>query len=176
MNGQQLPEVSCSATPQGHIVPGSLAPHAKFVFPFNTAKIPPKKTFTLRLAIRNLETGFFSNPDLSYYAAPQEVDPESGLIRGHSHLVIQRISSMKSVEPVDPQEFVFFKGLNGKANDKGELTVELKDGLDEGVYRLASINSATNHQPVLVGVAQRGTVDDMVYFEVKAGVKMPNQP
>jgi len=71
-------------------MPGPLAPHTKFVFLFNTAKIPPRNTFTLRLAVRNLETGFFSNPDLSYYAAPQEIDPSSGIIRGHSHLVLQR--------------------------------------------------------------------------------------
>ena len=29
---------------------------------------------------------------------------------------------------------------------------------------MSSINSAANHQPVLLGVAQHGSLDDAVYF------------
>lgn len=36
--------------------------------------------------------------------------------------------------------------------------------------QISSINSAANHQPVLVAVAQHGAIDDHVYFTVgKAG-------
>ncbi|KAH7106487.1 hypothetical protein BKA62DRAFT_687299 [Auriculariales sp. MPI-PUGE-AT-0066] len=176
-NGQQQPDVaSCSSTPQGQLAPRDKMPHAKFVFPFNTAVLPARTTFTLRLAVRNLATGFFANPDVSFHAAPQELDPGSGLVRGHSHVVVQRIESMASTTPIHPKEFVFFKGLNSPANDKGELITVIDGGLEEGVYRLACINAATNHQPALVGIAQRGTLDDAVYFEVKAGVPMPTSP
>ncbi|KIM45605.1 hypothetical protein M413DRAFT_442265 [Hebeloma cylindrosporum] len=33
-----------------------------------------------------------------------------------------------------------------------------------GAYRIASINSAANHQPVIVPVAQRGSLDGTTYF------------
>ncbi|EEB91762.1 hypothetical protein MPER_09828, partial [Moniliophthora perniciosa FA553] len=56
-------------------------------------------------------------------------------------------------------------GLNDKAKD-GVLSAEVTKGLPEGFYRLASINTAANHQPVVVPVAQHGTLDDVVYFEV----------
>ncbi|TFY79009.1 hypothetical protein EWM64_g5000, partial [Hericium alpestre] len=40
-----------------------------------------------------------------------------------------------------------------------------------GTYRLSSINSAANHQPVLVAVAQHGSMDDQIYFTVTADGK-----
>jgi hypothetical protein len=36
-------------------------------------------------------------------------------------------------------------------------------GLPAGAYRMCSINSSTNHQPVLVNIAQHGSLDDCVY-------------
>jgi hypothetical protein len=35
--------------------------------------------------------------------------------------------------------------------------------------QLASINAAANHQPVLMPIAQHGSVDDMVYFTCSSG-------
>lgn len=173
-NGQQVEEGSCSSTPMGFLAPKALMPHAKFVFPPNLAVIPPNTPFTFRLAIRNLVTGSFANPDTNFHSGPQETDPGTGEVVGHSHISLQKIPSLASTQPLDPQEFAFFKGLNEKANTNGELTVDLPQGLEVGFYRLASINSATNHQPALVAVAQRGPLDDMVYFEIREGVKMPN--
>lgn len=45
----------------------------------------------------------------------------------------------------------------------GVLTADVTAGLPAGTYRLASINTAANHQPALVAVAQHGALDDMVY-------------
>ncbi|EJD49675.1 hypothetical protein AURDEDRAFT_100624 [Auricularia subglabra TFB-10046 SS5] len=174
-NGLQVESGSCSATPQGFLAPKAKMPHAKFVFPFNTAVIPANTTFTVRLAIRNLKTGSFSNPDTNFHSAPQELT-QDGEVVGHSHYVIQRIPSMESTTPLDPQDFVHFKGLNFPANDAQELTDDVEKGLDVGFYRVASVNAATNHQPVLVSVAQRGSLDDIVYFEVREGVPMPEPP
>ncbi|KAJ3009572.1 hypothetical protein NUW54_g2739 [Trametes sanguinea] len=61
--------------------------------------------------------------------------------------------------------FAFFKGLNDPAKN-GILSVEVAGGLPKGTYRLASINTAANHQPALVAIAQHGALDDMVYFTV----------
>jgi hypothetical protein len=75
---------------------------------------------------------------------------------------IQAIPSLESITPLNPEEFVFFKGLNAPAQD-GILSAEVQGGLSAGTYRMCSINSSTNHQPVLVAVAQRGSLDDCVY-------------
>ena len=41
-------------------------------------------------------------------------------------------------------------------------------GLGVGTYRMATINSAANHQPVLVAVAQHASLDDMIYVSYAA--------
>ena len=72
------------------------------------------------------------------------------------------------------------------AADNGILTADVTNGLAPGVYRLASINSAANHQPgvfttvivgfrladiglVLVAIAQHGSLDDAVYVSCVVG-------
>ena len=77
-------------------------------------------------------------------------------------MVIQSIPSLESTEPLDPELFAFFKGLNDKAQDD-TLSAEVPSGLPAGFYRMCSINSSTDHQPVLVAVAQHGSLDDCVY-------------
>ena len=39
-------------------------------------------------------------------------------------------------------------------------------GIPAGAYRLCSINSSSNHQPVIVPVAQHGSLDDCVYVRI----------
>lgn len=56
--------------------------------------------------------------------------------------------------------------MNTPADASGNLNVQVTAGLPAGVYRLGSINSAANHQPVLVAEAQHGLLDDVVYFTV----------
>ena len=46
------------------------------------------------------------------------------------------------------------------------LTADVTNGLNPGTYRLCSINTAANHQPVLVPVAQHGSMDDCVYVSL----------
>jgi hypothetical protein len=45
----------------------------------------------------------------------------------------------------------------------GVLSTSVAAGLPAGSYRLCSINSAANHQPVLAPIAQHGSLDDCVY-------------
>ncbi|RPD81614.1 hypothetical protein L226DRAFT_2676 [Lentinus tigrinus ALCF2SS1-7] len=163
-NGLQITQGSCNPAPMGVIASTANMPSCKFVNPKNGDKVPANQNFTIQMAIKNLNTGFFTNPNENYFAAPQTVD-SNGNINGHSHVVVEAIPSLDTTTPTDPTKFAFFKGLNDKAQN-GILSVEVGGGLPAGVYRLASINSASNHQPALVAIAQHGSLDDMIYFTV----------
>jgi len=165
-NGTQIKAGSCNAAPMGAIAATTAMPSAKFVNPPNLGSVPANTNFTVVLAIRNLETGWFVNPNTNYFAAPQQVNSSTGLILGHSHVVIEEITSMNQTDPTDPTKFAFFSGLNAVA-ENGQLSTTVNGGLPKGTYRIASINAAANHQPVLVAVAQHGSLDDMVYFTVE---------
>lgn len=117
------------------------------------------------MAIKNLETGNFVNAQQNYFSAPQQLNGQ-GVIKGHSHVVIEQLESLDQTTPTDPNVFAFFKGLNGKANGQGILTADVDKGLPAGVYKLSSINAASNHQPVLVPIAQHGSLDDAVYVSL----------
>jgi hypothetical protein len=140
-------------------------PSAKFQNPKNGDTIPANQAFTVQMAINNLQAGNFVNAASNYYSAPQQVNAQGNII-GHSHIVIEQLSSLGQTTPTDPSKFAFFKGINGVAQN-GVLSADVTDGLPAGAYRLASINAAANHQPVLVAVAQHGSLDDMVYFTVQ---------
>ena len=144
------------------LIPATTAmPSAKFVFPKNLDTIQANTNFTVQMAIKNLNTGFFVNPNTNYFAAPQDL-ASNGMINGHSHVVIEAIDSLTQTTPTDPTRFAFFKGLNAAAQN-GVLTADVTAGLPAGTYRLASINTAANHQPALVAIAQHGSTDDMIY-------------
>lgn len=106
---------------------------------------------------------------------------------GHSHVVIEQIDKLESTTVTNSQNFAFFKGFN-QAAVNGILSATVTGGLPAGVYKvrrslwrcsvwlgvwltssrrpaqMSSINSAANHQPALIGVAQHGSLDDAVYF------------
>lgn len=135
-------------------------PSAKFQFPQNMGTVNANTNFTVKLAIDHLATGNFVNADANYFSAPQTVNSQGDIV-GHSHIVIEQLKSLTDTTPLNPSQFTFFKGLNSKAQN-GVLSAEVA-GLPAGAYRMATINSAANHQPVLVAVAQHGSLDDMVY-------------
>jgi len=163
-DGKQIPGGSCNPAPMGVIPSKDKMPACKFIFPTNGGTVPGNQTFTIKMKIKNLETGNFVNAQQSYFSAPQQLNNQ-GFIRGHSHIVIQKLSVFDSTEILDPEAFAFFRGLNDAAKG-GVLTVDVTDGLPPGVYRMSSINTASNHQPVLGPIAQHGSLDDAVYFTV----------
>ncbi|OAX43606.1 hypothetical protein K503DRAFT_765700 [Rhizopogon vinicolor AM-OR11-026] len=167
-NGQQIKTGSCNPAPMGAIPSTTNMPSAKFVSPNNLAVVPANTTFQVTLAIKGLATGFFVNPDTNYFAAPQSLDSTSGQIQGHSHIVIEALESLTQTTPTNPNKFAFFVGLNGKADAKGQLYANVTGGLPAGTYKMSTIVTAMNHQPVLVAVAQHGTLDDQIYFTVAA--------
>jgi hypothetical protein len=165
-NGQQITTGSCNPAPMGILPSNANMPSAKFVFPANGATIKENTEFTIQMAIQNMETGNFVNAEENYFAAPQQLNGQ-GQIIGHSHVVVETLSALDQTTPTNPLKFAFFKGLNAAAV-KGVLTADVTAGLPAGFYKLSSINTAANHQPVLVPVAQHGSLDDAVYFTVNA--------
>jgi len=163
-NGQQIKTGSCNPAPMGIIAATTNMPSSKFAVPTNGQNFAVNQSFTIEMNIQNLDTGNFVNADENFFAAPQQIG-STGNILGHSHVVIEAITSLTDTTPTNPNVFAFFKGLNDPASN-GQLTADVTTGLPAGTYRLASINTAANHQPVLVAVAQHGAMDDMVYFTV----------
>ncbi|KAG1746818.1 hypothetical protein EDB19DRAFT_1631435 [Suillus lakei] len=163
-NGQQTAGGSCNPAPMGSIPSAANMPSAKFTNPKNLDVIPPNQAFTVSLAIQGMETGHFTNAQQNYFSAPQQLNGQ-GQIQGHSHVVIEQLTSLTQTTPTDPNKFSFFKGLDDPANN-GILTADVTNGLPEGTYKISTINSAANHQPVLVPIAQHGSLDDAVYFTV----------
>jgi hypothetical protein len=161
-NGKQITTGSCNPAPMGVIPSNNNMPSAKFVFPKNgDTSLFEDAPFTIQMAIQNFQSGAFVNADENYFSAPQQVN-SNGQIIGHSHVVIESLSALDQTTPTNPLHFAFFKGLNNPAVN-GVLTTDVTSGLPVGFYKLSSINTAANHQPVLVPVAQHGSLDDVVY-------------
>ncbi|EIM83328.1 uncharacterized protein STEHIDRAFT_141131 [Stereum hirsutum FP-91666 SS1] len=163
-NGQQITTGSCNPAPMGVIAASTNIPSSKFTNPKNLDTIAANQDFTVTMAVSNLETGNFVNAASNYYSAPQQVNAQGNIV-GHTHIVIEQLDSLTQTTPTDPTKFAFFKGVDGAAVN-GAVSVDVTGGLPAGTYRMASINSAANHQPVLVAIAQHGSCDDQVYFTV----------
>lgn len=167
MNGTQSPHnYSCNGIPMGMIPAPEQFPSCKFVHPINFSKLKANTTFDVTLKIKNMVTGKFTNPANTYFSAPQQISAETKQVIGHAHLVIQKISALNSTKTVNPTRFSFFKGIDTSVGPDNTSTVEVTNGLPAGAYRLSTMLSAANHQPILSGVAQRGIFDDVVYFTV----------
>jgi transcription initiation factor TFIID subunit 15 len=67
------------------------------VSPQHNENIPKTNSdFNVVLAIDNLDTGHFTNPNLTYYSAPQQLNG-NGVIIGHTHVTIQVSPSFGSL-------------------------------------------------------------------------------
>ncbi|KAF8823898.1 hypothetical protein HHX47_DHR9000526 [Lentinula edodes] len=161
-NGLQITTGSCNPAPIGTIPSVQNMPSAKFANPANGATIAANTEFTITMNINNLDTGNFVNANENYFAAPQQLSAQ-GQIIGHTHVVIEALSDLAQTTPTNPQQFAFFKGVNTAAVN-GAVTADVTSGVPAGAYRLCSINSSSNHQPVIVPIAQHGSLDDCVYF------------
>ncbi|KAJ6537250.1 hypothetical protein DFH09DRAFT_1400933 [Mycena vulgaris] len=167
-NGLQNTEGSCNPAPIGLIPAVDKMPSAKFTFPKNFGTVPANVPFNATLQLKNLAAGVFTNAAKTYFAAPQKLDP-TGLIIGHSHFVIDKLTSLDQILPTDPKKPFFFKGVND-AGVNGLLTVLVTPGPPAGVYRLCTINSSSNHQPVIVPIAQHGSLDDCIYVRLPSHI------
>jgi len=162
-NGLQILTGSCNPAPIGTIPAVTKMPSSKFSNPANGATIAANTDFTITMNVNNLITGNFVNADESYFAAPQQVDSSTGFVIGHTHVVMELLTDLAQTKPTNPQVFAFFKGVDTAAVN-GAVTVDVTAGVPDGAYRLCSINSSANHQPIIAPVAQHGALDDCVYF------------
>lgn len=69
-------------------------------------------------------------------------------------------------QALDASQVAFFKGIDTAADANGVLKVTVAGGLPAGFYRVCTMSSASNHQPVLMPVAKRGAQDDCSKFTV----------
>lgn len=133
--------------------------------PQNGQQIQSDTDFTITLQVSNLVAGSFTNADSTYYAAPQSL--QGGNVVGHTHVTVQSLGNdLNPQTPPDPTQFAFFKGINDPGNGEGGLSANVTGGLPAGNYRVCTLTSASNHQPVLMPVAQRGSSDDCTKFTV----------
>ncbi|KAJ3091395.1 hypothetical protein HDU96_003072 [Phlyctochytrium bullatum] len=130
--------------------------------PQNGGTLRANQPFTVRIRNRNIQTGFFDDPQQKYYATPQTLNAQ-GIVEGHQHITVQNIGNGQN--PPDAQTFAFFKGLNAP-DQNGVLEVtftpDAAKPLPPGNYRICSITGAFGHQPVVMPVAQRGSQDDCI--------------
>jgi hypothetical protein len=135
--------------------------------------IPSDQTFNITVQMSNLVAGSFTNADSTYFAAPQDLS--GGKVVGHTHVTVQDLGkSLNPTTALDATQFAFFKGINDAGNGNGLLSAVVTGGLPAGNYRVCTMASSSNHQPVIMPVAQRGTADDCTKFVVTGNGKTAN--
>jgi transcription initiation factor TFIID subunit 15 len=136
------------------------------LFPQDGQVIAAGQDFNISVQVNNLQAGSFTNAITTYYAAPQTLN-DQGTIIGHTHVTVQDLGkSLNPQVPPDPTQFAFFKGINDAGNGNGLLQAVVPGGLPEGNFRICTLSAASNHQPVVMPVAQRGSQDDCTKFTV----------
>ena len=121
--------------------------------------------FNIQVQTSGLVAGSFTNPDVTYYANPQDL--QGGKVVGHTHVTVQSLGANNAPQQApDPTVFAFFKGINDAGDGNGGLQAAVAGGLPAGSYRVCTMTSSSTHQPVLMPVAQRGAQDDCQKFTV----------
>jgi len=121
-------------------------------FPAPGQDVAANKDFDITVQVQNLQAGSFTNPDKTYYAAPQQL--AGGKIVGHTHVTVQDLKGdIASKVPPNPVVFAFFKGINNAGDGNGGLKATVVGGLPAGAYRVCTLVSASNHQPVIMPVS-----------------------
>ncbi|KAF2436085.1 hypothetical protein EJ08DRAFT_579045 [Tothia fuscella] len=165
-NGQQVKTGSCNGIVMGDLPSQSQMVSTVILSPKPGENIPANQPLAITLRVSNLTPGKFTAPYGSYYTAPQQLSSD-GTVQGHIHITVQNMGdSLTPTQPLDASKFVYFKGVNDVGDGKGLLSATFEKGLEKGYYRVCSMNSAMNHQPVLMPVAQRGSQDDCTKFSV----------
>lgn len=165
MDGTQQKTAYCNPVPMGILGNNVTYPATKFVSPKNFGTVPANKPFDVVLAMRNFVGGQVANLQTNYMAAPQTTGA-NGLLNGHQKIVIEQIESLAQTTPTDPNRFAFFSAITTPVAN-GQLTKTVDKGLPAGVYRAGTIISTPNGQPLNVPQAQRGILDDVIYFTVQ---------
>ncbi|KAI5806193.1 hypothetical protein EDC01DRAFT_748280 [Geopyxis carbonaria] len=168
-NGQQEKGGSCNSIVMGDIPSTDNMVSTIITSPSPGEDIAENTKFTVNIQVKNLQAGSFTNPDNTYYAAPQALN-KKGQVIGHTHVTIQDLGgSWTPNQPPDATQFRFFKGVNDDGDGQGGLQAVVEEGLKAGFYRVCTMTSSSNHQVVLMPIAQRGAQDDCQKFTVGQG-------
>ncbi|TGO56645.1 hypothetical protein BCON_0075g00350 [Botryotinia convoluta] len=165
-NGLQVTTGSCNGIPMGKLPAKTAMVSSTIINPPTGGKgIPSDTTFNITVQMSNIVAGSFTNADSTYFAAPQDLS--GGKVIGHTHVTVQDLgSSLNPTKALDATQFTFFKGINDAGDGNGLLSAVVTGGLPAGNYRVCTMASSSNHQPVIMPVAQRGTADDCTKFVV----------
>ena len=168
-NGLQVKTGSCNGIVMGNIPSTDNMIASIITFPGPGDTVAANQDFNISVQTQGLTAGSFTNADTTYYSAPQDLDG-NGQIIGHTHVTVQDMGgNLATTTPPNPGQFTFFKGINDPGNGKGLLQAAVAGGLPAGSYRVCTMTSSSNHQPVLMPVAQRGAQDDCQKFTVTDG-------
>lgn len=172
-NGLQITTGSCNGITMGDIPAKTAMVSSIIISPKTGEQVASDTTFNITVQMANIVAGSFTNADATYYAAPQTLS--GGKVVGHTHVTVQDLgSSLNPTQALDATQFAFFKGINDAGNGEGLLSAVVTGGLPAGNYRVCTMAAASNHQPVLMPVAQRGTPDDCTKFVVTGNGNTPN--
>ncbi|PWW74955.1 hypothetical protein C7212DRAFT_282708 [Tuber magnatum] len=163
-NGLQVKSGSCNGIVMGDIPSTSNMVSTIITSPTPGQNIQADTEFTVKVTTENLVAGSFTNPANTYYAAPQQL--QGGKVIGHTHITIQKLEALNTNRAPDAGVFQFFKGINDPGDGNGNLEAVVTGGLPAGAYRICTLSSASNHQPVIMPIAQRGAQDDCTKFTV----------
>ncbi|PWW80651.1 hypothetical protein C7212DRAFT_356069 [Tuber magnatum] len=167
-NGLQVQAGSCNGIVMGDIPSTANMVSSIIINPQPGQDLPADTPFNIQVQVENLAAGSFTNPANTYYAAPQALN--GGIVVGHTHVTVQDLGgSLTPNAAPNADTFTFFKGINDAGNGNGLLEAEVADGLPAGFYRVCTMASASNHQPVVMPIAQRGAQDDCTKFTVGQG-------
>ncbi|POW21289.1 hypothetical protein PSHT_02574 [Puccinia striiformis] len=172
---QQTDKPACNGVVMGMVPDKKHMPSCKFISPRNLDKVKVNESLTIKLKVRNIVLGVFTNPKNTYLAGPVQLDPDTLSVLGHTHIVVQPIDALNSVEVIDPTKFFFFKGIDNAAVDD-VVSVTVDCGLPAGVYKISTVTTAANHQPISSAVAQRGSFDDIIYITAEGKSDKPQDP
>lgn len=150
-NGSQVKEGSCNGIVMGDIPSKDNMIASMILFPQTGKTLEAHTPFDISVQVQNLVAGVFTNPNNTYYAAPQQL--QGGLVVGHAHVVIQQMQSLNDATPPPAANFIFFKGIDDDGNGKGLLKATVTAGLSTGFYRVCTIMGSSNHQPPLMPVS-----------------------
>ncbi|POS83030.1 hypothetical protein EPUL_005962, partial [Erysiphe pulchra] len=130
-NGKQNEAGSCNGIPMGEIPSKSNMVSSIITFPKTGETVKAGQSFDIKVKVANMETGFFADPQKSYYAAPQKL--KNGKVIGHTHVTVQDMgNTMNPDTPLTADKFSFFKGIDAKADSSGLLSATVTDGLPVG--------------------------------------------
>ncbi|EER42004.1 conserved hypothetical protein [Histoplasma capsulatum var. duboisii H88] len=171
-NGTKINEGSCNGIPMGEIPSTKHMVSTLITSPLPGDEFKVNQTITFKVAVKNIEMGFYTNSNVSFLSAPQSLNCE-GFVRGHTHLTVQFMGlNTTAIQALDASNPTWFKSVNGPhaENKTDDFTATLEGGLGKpGFYRVCTLTAAANHQPVIMPVPNRGAQDDCTKFKVISG-------